>query len=229
MLIALHGAWHQPSHFADFAMRLKNIGIDALIPDLAQDSLSARIAAAQQAVDSCAEPPLVLAHSFGGMVAESLTGIRHVIHLASYVLDPDETATHAAVQAIEQTGTPDPILSAMRPGPDGYTHIDPERAVEVFYADCATEVAEAAVQLLRPERDNIGEWTPAWVNRTATPNTYVQCEHDRALRPEIQGRFAARCSDTISWPTSHSAYLSRPDLVMDLIRTIYTADSSMTR
>ena len=229
MLIILHGAWHQPAHFDELIKRLRGTGIDVLTPDLAKDSLSARIAVAQQAVDSCPEPPLVLAHSFGGLVAGSLSGVRHVIHLASYVLDPSETATHVAVQAIEETGTPDPLLPAMRPGPDGYTHVDPGHAVETFYADCAPEVAESAMQLLRPERDDIGEWTPVRVNRTTTPSTYVRCEHDRALRPEIQERFAARCNDAISWPTSHSAFLSRPDLVVDLIRTLHPTDSPTTR
>ncbi|MFH8470832.1 alpha/beta hydrolase [Streptomyces sp. NPDC017991] len=226
MLIALHGSWHQPAHFADLTSRLTHTGIDVLAPDLDKDSLPDRVAAAQQVVDSCPEPPLVLAHSFGGLVAGSLTGVRHIIHLASYVLDPGETAIDVAVRAIEQTGTPDPLLAVMRPGPDGYTHVDPESAIETFYADCSPEHAKAAAQLLRPERDDIGQWTPTQVNRDVTPSTYVQCEQDRALRPEIQEQFAARCGETLAWPTSHSPYLSRPDLVLDLICRIYPRGAS---
>ncbi|MDO0929901.1 alpha/beta hydrolase [Streptomyces sp. TG1A-8] len=226
MLIALHGSWHQPAHFADLTSRLTSLGIDVLAPDLDKDSLPDRIAAAQQAIDSCPEPPLVLAHSFGGLVAGSLTGVRHIIYLASYVLDPGETAVDVAVRAIEQTGTPDPLLTVMTPGPDGHTHVAPENARETFFADCSAEVAEAATQLLRPERDDIGQWTPTWVNREVTRSTYVQCEQDRALRPEIQEQFAARCNETLAWPTSHSAYLSRPDLVLDLIRRTNSTDAS---
>lgn len=149
-----------------------------------------------------------------------------IIHLASYVLDPGETATDVAVRAIDQTGTPDPLLAVMRPGPDGRTHVDPESATDAFYADCTPQDAKAAVQLLRPERDDIGRWTPTWVNREVTPSTYVRCEQDRALRPEIQERFAARCHETLSWPTSHSPYISRPDLVLDLVRRIDAAGAS---
>ena len=48
-------------------------------------------------------------------------------------------------------------------------------------------------------------------------STYVSGDGDHALPPSLVPRFAARCARSVAWPTSHSPYLSRPDLVVDLL------------
>ncbi len=49
---------------------------------------------------------------------------------------------------------------------------------------------------------------------------------DRALTPELQRNLAARCTSTVEWPTSHSPFCSRPQLVVDLLaRLAHETDS----
>jgi hypothetical protein len=55
------------------------------------------------------------------------------------------------------------------------------------------------------------------------PSTYVVCSDDRAIPPWIQETFAARATHTVVWPTSHSPFLSQPDLVVDLLATLAAA------
>jgi hypothetical protein len=43
------------------------------------------------------------------------------------------------------------------------------------------------------------------------------CADDRALPVPLQRSNAARIGDSVDWPTSHSPFLSRPDLVAELL------------
>ena len=49
------------------------------------------------------------------------------------------------------------------------------------------------------------------------PATYALCIDDRAVPVALQHSNAARIDNTVAWPTSHSPFLSRPDLVTDLL------------
>ena len=54
----------------------------------------------------------------------------------------------------------------------------------------------------------------AWRER---PSTYVVCTDDMAVHPDLQRLLARRCTNALEWPTSHSPFLSRPDLVAGLV------------
>jgi hypothetical protein len=54
------------------------------------------------------------------------------------------------------------------------------------------------------------------------PSTYVVCTEDQAVAPALQRALATRCTRTIEWPTSHSPFLSRPELVADLLTELAT-------
>ena len=61
------------------------------------------------------------------------------------------------------------------------------------------------------------------------PSTYVVCTEDRAINPEFQRALATRTTTSVEWPTSHSPFFSRPDLLADLLiglaRDAATGDS----
>jgi pimeloyl-ACP methyl ester carboxylesterase len=115
------------------------------------------------------------------------------------------------------TGGEDSDLAASIQIADGVLTIDPERAVATFFHDCAPDVAAAAVDRLRPQ--SLGSIrgyvdAAAWRDK---PATYVVCTDDRALPVALQRSNAARIGESVDWPTSHSPFLSRPELVADLL------------
>jgi pimeloyl-ACP methyl ester carboxylesterase len=55
---------------------------------------------------------------------------------------------------------------------------------------------------------------PAW---RAVPSTYAVCLEDRTIDPDAQRVMARRATRTVEWPTSHSPFLSEPQLVVDLL------------
>lgn len=78
-------------------------------------------------------------------------------------------------------------------------------------------MAERAIGLLRPEPGSIFIEAPARAAWKDTPSTYVAGTDDKAIVPEMVARFAQRCGTTLTWPTSHSPYLSQPQGVVDLV------------
>ena len=61
------------------------------------------------------------------------------------------------------------------------------------------------------------------------PATYVPCTDDRMIPIEAQREFVASCRPValdlteLEWPTSHSPFFSRPDLVADLLEALARA------
>jgi hypothetical protein len=55
---------------------------------------------------------------------------------------------------------------------------------------------------------------PAW---QAVASTYVRCEHDRAIPYAAQEVMSRHADHVVTWPTSHSPFFSRPELVVSLL------------
>jgi len=216
-LIILHGSWHQPAHFDDVAERLRREGVDVTVPDVGARPIAEITRTVQEIVDSASEPPVVLGHSYGGVIASGLTGVSHLILLAAIVSEPGETARYWIDRVTEETGR-EPESLPMIFDDEGLIHLDPSAVREALYADCSDAAAERAIALLRPEPVSIFAESPVGASWKDTPNTYVICSEDRALAPEMVAHFAARCETTVTWRASHSPFLSRPVELATLIR-----------
>ncbi|MFK0243729.1 alpha/beta hydrolase [Amycolatopsis azurea] len=216
-LIVLHGSWHQPAHFDDVAERLRREGVDVTVPDVGARPIAEITRTVQEIVDSAPEPPVVLGHSYGGVIASGLTGVSHLILLAAIVSEPGETARYWIDRVTQETGR-EPESLPLIFDDEGMTHLDFTVAREALYADCPEAAAERAIALLRPEPVSIFTESPIGASWKDTPNTYVICSEDRALAPEMVAHFAARCETTVTWRASHSPFLSRPVELATLIR-----------
>jgi hypothetical protein len=152
-VVLVHGLYHRPEHFALVAEGLRAAGADVAVPELHRGSLTAGTAAVQAAVDALEEPPLVLGHSYGGSVITGLRGAGHLIYLAAFVPDTQESAAALG-------GASPRLREAIVPGPGGSTRLHPDRAVDALYADCPEHRADWAVGLLRPQAPGCGRESP---------------------------------------------------------------------
>ncbi|NEE07655.1 alpha/beta fold hydrolase, partial [Streptomyces sp. SID7499] len=84
-VVLVHGLYHRPEHFGRVAEPMRTAGIEVVVPELHRGSLSADTAAVQAAVDSLAEPPLVLGHSYGGSVITGVRGAGQLVYLTAFV------------------------------------------------------------------------------------------------------------------------------------------------
>ncbi|MBK5993617.1 alpha/beta hydrolase [Streptomyces sp. MBT58] len=214
--VLVHGLYHRPEHFAPVADGLRAEGVEVVVPELHRGSLAADTAAVQAAADALEEPPLLLGHSYGGSVITGVRGARHLVYVAAFVPDVGESAATLG-------GASPRLRAAIEPatgGPEGTTLLHPGRAAEVLYGDCPEPLAARAVGLLRAQAPGCGRGVPEHHSWKRTPSTYVVCAGDRAIDPALQRTMAARCTGVREWRTGHSPFVSRPALVVELVREL---------
>ena len=215
-VVLVHGAFHGAWCWEPVRSELDARGVANLAPDLPLTGFeddAATVAAALEAVDG---PVVLVGHSYGGMVISRAAGARD---------DVDRLVYLCAVQVAdgeEMTLRPTLLMEHLVHGDDGALSVDLEFAAECFYHDCDPAAAAAAVAQLRPMPVGVGEIggtaaevpPPAW---TTIPSTYVVCTLDRTIDPETQREMARHATDVVTWDTSHSPMMSRPELVADLL------------
>src|SRR5262249_6726027 len=86
-----------------------------------------------------------------------------------------------------------------------------------LYADCSPDDIVRAKARLRPMPANDPPPPPVRPGYVGRSSTYVVCTQDQAVPLLVQRMFAAHADHVVEWDVSHSPFLSRPDLVVDLL------------
>jgi pimeloyl-ACP methyl ester carboxylesterase len=177
-----------------------------------------------QALDDFDEPVVLAGHSYGGVIITQAglhPRVSDLIYVAAFNLDESESAMTAAVAAsaraaIDYSDRPD-ALAHTHMADDGTSSVDVEGARLLFYNDCPDELADWAASKLGPQCMASLSQSPAAVAWRHRPSTYAVCTLDNIVHPELQRILARRADAVVEWATGHSPFLSRPDLVADLL------------
>jgi pimeloyl-ACP methyl ester carboxylesterase len=219
-VVFVHGAWHGAWCWERVVPRLDAAGVPSVAVDL--PSVSSRDAGlrddaecVRDALDVLPDDAVLVGHSYGGsVVTESGTHARvaHLVYLTAFALEVGESPGVNELSG----GEGNALDAAIRVG-DGVLTLDRDLVIPALFNDCEPDIARHAVDRLRPQslkalRDTVS--VAAWREK---PSTYVVCTDDRGLTPALQRSNAARIGNSIDWPTSHSPFLSRPELVADLL------------
>jgi pimeloyl-ACP methyl ester carboxylesterase len=215
-VVLVHGAWHGPWCWERVTPLLDRQGVPwatvdrragdppVVSSDPHFDDLVTRVVIGQ--IDG---PVVLVGHSQGG-AAITFAGVgnsqvRHLVYLAAIMpgVEPWLAPTQELI---------DGIVVA-----EGGRAFDPA-AADVFYGDCTPAdvdwvLGQLHLQGTLPE-GTLPSPAFAWQEK---PSTYVVCTEDRALPPDGQRGCAAHASEVVEWPTSHSPFISRPELVADLL------------
>lgn len=221
-VIVLHGSWHRPEHWEALVADLRRRGLSVEVPDLHGLSLPDAQLLVQPMVDRSERPPLVVAHSGGGILAGTLEGAGSTAYLMAHVLDAGESPRAVLEETALHEGRDLTTLPLAVDG-SGHLALDPAGAGAALYADVDEQVAARAVELLRPEPPAIFDATPGAVTWRGADAVYVAGRDDRALDPALALRYAAHFDQVRVWPTGHSPYLSHPDRVVDLVEELTAA------
>ncbi|WP_373426192.1 alpha/beta hydrolase [Agromyces albus] len=206
-VVLVHGLYHQPAHLQPLADALRRRGVSVHAPRLHRGSLAADTVAVQEAIDVCGDPPVVVAHSYGGAVASGTEGASSFVFMAAFVPDLGESCA--------SLGGPDaPVNAWVRPHPEGGTYIPKDAATDLFYGDCEPEAAQRAVELLIPQASGHGRCVVSNAAWKYAPSHYVICARDRAMNPVLQQAMASRCGTEEVIDASHSPYISHVEAVM---------------
>jgi pimeloyl-ACP methyl ester carboxylesterase len=238
-VLLVHGAWHGAWCWEPVVAALSERGVPALAIDLpghgddtgALTDLHGDAEEVCDALDRFDEPVVLVGHSYGGIVnteAGVHANVAELVYLAAFNLDAGESALGAAVAEssaadLDHSGRPD-ALAQIHVDEDGISTIGAEGARILFYNDCSDDVADWAVARLGPHPMANLDQTPDAVAWRHKPSTYAVCTRDNIVHPDLQRILARRANRVVEWPTGHSPFLSRPDLVVDLLVAVATRD-----
>lgn len=201
--------------------RLETAGRRVLAVDMpsvssAAATLADDTACVRAALDTVHGEALLVGHSYGGVVVTDAgrhPAVAHIAYLTAFALEPGESAGENTLTGGEGiTALTEAITVA-----DGVLTIGADHAVPAFFHDCTPDVARDAVSRLRPMSLAALQGKVEGAAWRKKPATYAVCTDDRALPVALQESNAARIGNSVEWPTSHSPFLSRPDLVADLL------------
>ena len=227
-VVLVHGAWHGAWCWDAVRSRLDAAGV----PNVAVDNPSVARASAslhddadnvRRVLDEIGGPVVLVGHSYGGAVitdAGSHDAVRRLVYVAAFVVDDGESVMQNDLTGGEDTT----LLEALQMDGD-IVRVDPARRVEVFFHDCAPEVAAAAAARLKPQSLAGLGGVPRSIGWRDKPATYVLCTDDRALPVALQQSNAARIGGaTVELATSHSPFFSQPDALAEILVRFSRAD-----
>jgi pimeloyl-ACP methyl ester carboxylesterase len=200
--LLVHGAWHGSWCWDRLVPELAGRGRVAHTVDLPSSGSASGMAedaeVVRRAIDGIDAPVVVVGHSYGAIpmteATAGLDAVSHLVYLAAFMLDVGE-----ALNDIVDARGPDTDTIPPFPG-----------SGDLLYADVDRELADSCVARLTPQsrRSFADRLTVAgWHNHHSS---YIVCDEDRILAPEVQERMAVRAKTVHHMPTSHSPLLSAP-------------------
>jgi pimeloyl-ACP methyl ester carboxylesterase len=226
-VVFVHGAcvrdgswwWHRTAELlrehgvASVSPGLPSCGETGLPTGVGGPGLADDVAAVRQVLRDSAEPTVVVAHSYGGIVtAEAAAGVgavRHLLLISSYLPEVGQSLSEFG------DGGPAPFLD-VDPGA-GTFGVRPELLVDTFLQDCDAEVQlQAADHLARQSVQVTGQpvGAAAWHE---VPSTYLVCAEDRGTPARLQREYARRAGQVVELEAGHHPFLSQPAAVRDLL------------
>lgn len=226
-VVFVHGAcvrdgswwWHRTAVLleergvASAAPALPSCGETGEPPDAHGPGLAEDVAAVRRVLTADDEPVVIVAHSYGGIVAaeaaEGLDTVQHLLLVSSYLPEVGESLSSFGGEG------PAPFLDIDPAG--GTFTVRPETLGGTFLQDCDPEIQrEAAGRTARQSLAVLGQpvRSAAW---RQVPTTYLVCAEDRGTPADRQREYARRAGRVVEIDAGHHPFLSRPAPVRDLV------------
>jgi pimeloyl-ACP methyl ester carboxylesterase len=199
------------------AVALPSCGETGIAPTGAGPGLHEDAAATTAVLDE-GQPTILVAHSYGGMVASQAgdhPAVRALVYITSFL-----PAVGESLAAISSGPDPVPVV----PHPDGSVSVDSSDR-DAFDARFLHDVTDP--DLVSGAHDRLCAQSSAVFGARTTaaaweriPSTYLVCAEERSTDPDLQRAQAARATTVRELPVGHFPMLSRPDLVATCIREI---------
>jgi pimeloyl-ACP methyl ester carboxylesterase len=215
-IVFAHGLWADGSCYSKVIPALQADGHQVVSAQNSLDTLEGDVAAVTRALGRVGSPAILVGHSYGGTVITAAGAddrVAGLVYIAA--LAPDESETSQSLQ--EQFPVTDIFAHIeiadgriwMLPSGIGCFAGDlPEQEQRLVWATQGVPAAD----LFNQKLDGT-----AWRTK---PSWYVVANNDRTVQPDLERFVAKRMgAHTYDVDSSHVAMLSRPDFVLDVIRT----------
>lgn len=226
-LVFVHGAlvrdgawWWRPT--AELLERRTGIRSRALaLPscgetaaDRSTAGLAADAAALRAELDGLDEA-IVVGHSYGGTViadAGSHPAVAKLVYVSSYL--PEVGETQAAIMG----GEPHPVSIADNgDGTLAVAGYDAASFAARFLQDADPLTAHEAWDRVTAQSAGAFVTPTSAAGWQGVDSTYIVCAEDRSTSVGLQRLHAGRATRAVELPTGHHPFITRPDLVVDLL------------
>ena len=229
-VVFVHGAcvvdrswwWHRTASLlerrgvAAVAAELPSCGETGAVVGAEGPGLGDDVAAVRALLRQYDGPTVVVAHSYGGVVAaEAVSGVgvvRHLLLVSSYLPEVGESLSSFGGEG------PAPFLDVDLEG--GTFGVRPDALVETFLQDCPPEDQIAGAEHLGRQSLSVLRQPVGVAGWSQVPTTYLVCADDRGTPPAAQREFARRADRVVEVDAGHHPFLSRPQVVADLVQDV---------
>jgi pimeloyl-ACP methyl ester carboxylesterase len=215
-IVFCHGIWADGSSFSKVIPTLQADGHEVIAAQYGLDTPEGDVDTVKRALGRVSSPAVLVGHSYGGSVitaAGTDDRVAGLVYIAALAPDADETS--------QSEQAPFPVTDVFKyvEVADGRLWLRPEGIV--CFAGDLSEQEQKLVWATHyaPAADLFSRNAPgtAWKSK---PSWYIVAKNDRTVHPDLE-RFAAKRmgATTYEVDSSHVIMLSRPDAVIDVIRT----------
>jgi pimeloyl-ACP methyl ester carboxylesterase len=215
-IVFAHGLWADGSCFQKLIPGLQGDGHEVVCSQHGLDSLKGDVECVTRCFGRVSGPVILVGHSYGGtLITHAGTDNRVAALVYIAALAPDESETS---QSLQQKFPATDVFSHIEVA-DGRIWLRPdgtpdfcgdlsETEQKIVWATQAVPVPDLFVQKL----DGV-----AWRSK---PSWYIVATKDRTVHPELERFVAKRMgATTVETDSSHVPMLSKPSVVLDVIRT----------
>lgn len=243
-VLLVSGGFHLPEAYAPFLEQLSKAGFVVRCPRLPtngdvrppkatlQDDVAAVCAAASD-LAYAGHPIVVLAHSYGGLVAsqaitedlyakQGAAGVVRLIYLSAWMIQPGTSLT----QLFEKHGFQSKLDIAMNE--DGMALL--KNGVEALYHDIDRESAEDLSKKLVTHNFSVLSTTIIHTPWMDLPTLFVYCTRDLALSLDLQKIMVKNAVESgaaqlnvCSLESSHSPFWSMPAAVVRIVTDVWSS------
>ena len=225
-IVFAHGLWADGSCFSKLIPTLQAEGHEVMAAQHGLDALASDVAAVKSCLARVSNPAILVGHSYGGTLithAGTDPRVAGLVYIAALAPDADETsqsqqAKFPVTDVFQHIDVTDGRIWLKPSGVACFAGDLPEAEQKLVYATQGVPVADLFNQKV--------EGT-AWKTK---PSWYIVANKDRTVHPELQRFVAKRMgATTYEADTSHVPMLSKPGLVIDVIRAAAKAATASQR
>jgi pimeloyl-ACP methyl ester carboxylesterase len=219
-IVFVHGIWADGSSFSKVIPALQADGHEVMAAQYGLDTLKGDVDAVKRTLGRVSSPAILVGHSYGGSVitaAGTDDRVAGLVYIAALAPDADETSQSQqekfpVTDVFSHVEVADGRVWMKESGVACFAGDLPEQEQKIVWA---THFAPAADLFTQKVEGTAWKSKPSW---------YVLATKDRTVQPELQRFLAKRMKASVhEVASSHVPMLSKPEFVIDVIRTAANA------
>jgi pimeloyl-ACP methyl ester carboxylesterase len=226
-IVLAHGAWADGSSWSAVIEHLQADGYSVTAPQFSMTRLADDVARLRHVLTRQNGPTLLAGHSYGCQIITALgtdtPNVVGLVYIAGFGLDEGESIGGLLM------GPPSPGLAHLDVDQLGFAWMPEDDFVNHFAAEVDPVKAKVMFAVQQPLHWSSLEevmGVPAW---KSLPSWFLIADGDQVIPPDAQRQWAPRMgATTVEISTNHVAMVTRPDEVLQLIKTAAEAVPAAT-